>query len=185
MNRCACPARRSSGSLDADFGFTGHYYHQPSGLHLALYRVYDSDLGRWLSRDLLKNAELLQGANLYAYVGNSPVRNTDPSGLSACDLALLNAWWLYKDLQSGKFGGQQPDKLAHCLAHCELAQYCNALDVTAISYGKELVDWLSGGDFDYDDIAANEIGQRCPRKKSCRQWCTSKYPGATYSGTHW
>ncbi len=35
-----------TGSVDADFGFRGHYYHQPSGLHLALYRAYDAALRR-------------------------------------------------------------------------------------------------------------------------------------------
>jgi len=49
-----------SGNLDADFGFTGHYYHAPSGLHLALYRAYSADLGRWLSRDPLYE----EGGNL-------------------------------------------------------------------------------------------------------------------------
>ena len=37
-----------SGSLEADFGFTGHYYHAPSQLHLALYRAYDAGKGRWI-----------------------------------------------------------------------------------------------------------------------------------------
>jgi RHS repeat-associated protein len=40
-----------SGDSDADFGFTGHYVHGPSGLHLALFRAYDADLGRWISRE--------------------------------------------------------------------------------------------------------------------------------------
>jgi RHS repeat-associated protein len=71
-----------SGSLDADFGFTGHYYHQASGLYLALYRAYDSDLGRWISRDPLENAEFLQGPNLYGYVRNSPTGQLDPIGLA-------------------------------------------------------------------------------------------------------
>jgi RHS repeat-associated protein len=45
--------RRSkvSGDLDADFGFTGHYLHAPSGLHLPKYRAYDAELGRWTGRD--------------------------------------------------------------------------------------------------------------------------------------
>src|SRR5258705_10932475 len=30
-----------SGDLDADFGFTGHYVHAPSGLYMALFRAYD------------------------------------------------------------------------------------------------------------------------------------------------
>jgi len=67
-----------SGNVDADFGFTGHYYHQPSGLNLALYRAYDADLGRWMSRDPIAE---LGGINLYGYVGNSPVDSIDPLGL--------------------------------------------------------------------------------------------------------
>src|SRR5438270_9799239 len=34
-----------------DFNFTGLYRHSPSNLDLAVYRAYDPDLGRWLSRD--------------------------------------------------------------------------------------------------------------------------------------
>jgi YD repeat-containing protein len=45
--------RRSltNGTDVVDFGFTGHYYHAPSKLHLAPYRSYDADSARWLSRD--------------------------------------------------------------------------------------------------------------------------------------
>jgi RHS repeat-associated protein len=69
-----------SGSL-FDFGFTGHYFHQKSGLNLAMYRAYNPTLGRWISRDPLEDAEMLQGANLYAYVGNNPLIGVDPLGL--------------------------------------------------------------------------------------------------------
>ena len=34
-----------SGSMDADFGFTGDYWHAPGGLALTLYRGYSADLG--------------------------------------------------------------------------------------------------------------------------------------------
>jgi len=65
------------GDLDADFSFTGHYYHASSGLHLALYRAYDADLGRWLSRDpIAENG----GINLYAYCDGDPVNTIDPDG---------------------------------------------------------------------------------------------------------
>jgi len=67
-----------SGSVDADFGFTGHYYHQPSALHLALYRAYDADLGRWISRDPIAEQG---GINLYRYVSNNPINIWDPLGL--------------------------------------------------------------------------------------------------------
>jgi RHS repeat-associated protein len=69
-----------SGSLDADFGFTGHYYHSPSSLHLAPYRAYDSTIGRWISRDPLGE---MAGFNFYSYVLNEPLNFVDPLGLDA------------------------------------------------------------------------------------------------------
>ena len=68
-----------SGSDVADFGFTGHYVHKPSGLHLALYRAYDADIGRWLNRDPIGEAG---GMNLYRYVLNNPINWFDPYGWS-------------------------------------------------------------------------------------------------------
>lgn len=67
-----------SGDLEVDFAFTGHYFHAPSGLHLTLYRAYEVNSGRWLSRDPM---EELSGINLYGYVGNSPISFIDPYGL--------------------------------------------------------------------------------------------------------
>jgi RHS repeat-associated protein len=78
---------KTSGDLDADFGFTGHYYHTKSNLHLTLYRAYSSTLGRWLSRDPLEDAELSQGPNLYMYVRNNPVNKIDELGLQATNSA--------------------------------------------------------------------------------------------------
>ena len=66
------------GNVEGDFGFTGHYYHQLSGLHLTLYRAYDADLGRWISRDPISERG---GLNLYGYVGNNVPIRSDPLGL--------------------------------------------------------------------------------------------------------
>ena len=70
---------KTSGDLDADFGFTSHYFHAPSGLSLAPFRAYDPNLGRWLSRDPLE--ELNDGINLFTYVRNQPIDRVDFSGL--------------------------------------------------------------------------------------------------------
>ncbi|MEM9276755.1 MAG: RHS repeat-associated core domain-containing protein, partial [Cyanobacteria bacterium P01_F01_bin.143] len=71
----------SGSPSDSDFLYTGHYYHQPTGLHLALYRAYDAKTGRWLSRDPIPNPEMLpEGPGLYRYVASNPVRFTDPDG---------------------------------------------------------------------------------------------------------
>jgi RHS repeat-associated protein len=76
-----------SGELDADFGFTGHFFHEPSGLHLAPHRAYDANLGRWISEDPMG---LDEGPNLYAYVENDPIANVDPSGLYTIDRSCKN-----------------------------------------------------------------------------------------------
>jgi RHS repeat-associated protein len=68
-----------SGDLESDFGYAGYYRHQASGLNATLYRFYDPEIGRWLSRDPLGEEG---GLNLYAYVENDPVNWIDPLGLS-------------------------------------------------------------------------------------------------------
>ncbi|MFI4915557.1 MAG: RHS repeat-associated core domain-containing protein [Phycisphaerales bacterium JB060] len=44
------------------------------------YRVYKSDLGRWVQRD---PAGYVDGANLYEYVMSSPIKMRDPMGLAS------------------------------------------------------------------------------------------------------
>jgi RHS repeat-associated protein len=73
-----------SGDLDADFGFTGHFMHKPSGLYLTLFRAYDAKLGSWLSRDPLGEGA---GLNLFAYSLNNPLNYLDPLGLCFQDWA--------------------------------------------------------------------------------------------------
>ncbi len=89
-----------SGDLDADFGFTGYYYHQASGLNLAPYRGYDPAVGRWLNRDPIGEAG---GNNLYSYVLNNPVLLVDPFGLDA--ILTLQGVYLGNAVNSSEFGG--------------------------------------------------------------------------------
>jgi RHS repeat-associated protein len=87
---------KTSGDLDADFGFTGHFEHQASRLVMAPYRAYDRTQARWLSRDPLGEAG---GLNRYGYVDNSPVTNADLLGLYVnvplADKAAYRAAWQY------------------------------------------------------------------------------------------
>ncbi len=58
----------------------GQYHDRETGLYYNRFRYYAPDLGRYLSRDPVG---LLEGPNLYAYVGNNPINRSDPLGL----------WW--------------------------------------------------------------------------------------------
>lgn len=64
--------------LTTDFRYAGMFYLQEAGLYLTHYRVYDPTNGRWLARDPIEEQG---GTNVYAYVGNNPLRWVDPLGL--------------------------------------------------------------------------------------------------------
>ena len=68
------------GSGSANFQYAGMYLHAASGLNLTLYRAYDPNTGRWLSRDPIGEKG---GINLYGYALDDPIDSTDSSGLSA------------------------------------------------------------------------------------------------------
>jgi RHS repeat-associated protein len=71
-----------AGSLTADFGYTGFYINRTTGLGLTWYRAYDTEKGRWLSRDPLENQI---DFNRYEYVANDPIKLIDPNGLLYTD----------------------------------------------------------------------------------------------------
>src|SRR5476651_1538917 len=72
-----------SGTNLSDFQYAGMYMHQLSGLNLTLFRAYDPNTARWLSRDPISERG---GINLYGYVGNDPINMIDPLG--------LYEWWV-------------------------------------------------------------------------------------------
>jgi RHS repeat-associated protein len=96
-----------SGAL-SDFTYTGHHFDRPTGLNLAQYRGYDSQLGRWLSRDPI---DLAGGLNLYGYVENDPIKYLDPSGEAPMDGATMDRTsgspqdWNDTNFQSGLIQG--------------------------------------------------------------------------------
>jgi RHS repeat-associated protein len=60
------------------FGYAGGLYDPDTGLVRFGARDYDASVGRWTAKDpLLFGGE---DANLYSYVGNSPLNETDPTG---------------------------------------------------------------------------------------------------------
>jgi RHS repeat-associated protein len=107
-----------SGSIDCDFGFTGHYWHATSGLYLSPTRAYDPNLGRWISRDPSGESS---GINLYAYCSGNPISLTDPTGLTdfvpmpgAPDF-LMDPNWFPPETYSNVFTPMGPDPSFSCM----------------------------------------------------------------------
>jgi len=73
-------SRYGSGSISpyTNKGFTGQYNDPTSGLDYYGARYYDPVVGLFVSVD--KKLGDMQGANPYAYVGENPETNTDPTG---------------------------------------------------------------------------------------------------------
>ncbi|MFA6961192.1 MAG: RHS repeat-associated core domain-containing protein [Opitutaceae bacterium] len=69
----------TSNPVNSDVTYTGHLLHAGSGLSMTFYRAYNPKEGLWLSRDPIAEEG---GVNLYGYVGNDPVNDIDPLGLS-------------------------------------------------------------------------------------------------------
>jgi RHS repeat-associated protein len=68
---------------DHDRGYTGHEQLDDSGLIHMNGRIYDPELGRFLSPDpVVQIPEYSQNFNRYSYVLNNPLNATDPSGFS-------------------------------------------------------------------------------------------------------
>jgi len=65
-------------TVENPFRFPGQYYDQETGLHYNYFRYYNPQSGRYLTPDPIG---LEGGINLFAYVENNPLNESDPSGL--------------------------------------------------------------------------------------------------------
>ena len=77
-----------------DFNYAGIFFNADSGLDLTQYRAYDPVAGRWLSRDPIGEESNPVG-NLYSYVNNDALNNTDPLGLYTLQLGIAGGGTIF------------------------------------------------------------------------------------------
>ena len=99
--------------------YRGYYYDKETALYYLNARYYDPEVGRFISADSTQFLEpnTVNGLNLYAYCGNNPVMNVDPSGrFILAALAILGGrafrycngrrvWWIVRNGSGRKFYG--------------------------------------------------------------------------------
>jgi RHS repeat-associated protein len=70
----------------SNLGYTGNHDEGFAGLIEMKGRTYDPLVGQFLQPDpIVSDPYTVQGFNHYSYVGNNPLRFTDPSGFQGCD----------------------------------------------------------------------------------------------------
>jgi RHS repeat-associated protein len=80
-NRTAYADHYQTSAMDVDKGFTGHEMLDDFGIIHMNGRIYDPELGRFLSADpFVQVPEYSQNFNRYSYVLNNPLSYTDSSG---------------------------------------------------------------------------------------------------------
>jgi len=130
------------------YQFTGRQYDAESGLYHYRARAYFPDVGRFMQQD---PAGMVDGANVYAYVGNDPVNGVDPSGT-------IRNWILYIDCVRGTI---RTWELLHQTANVALRQNILAVFTTL---QRCCYKWLGGTPcpiFDYIDRTG--LGAYLPR----------------------
>lgn len=61
--------------------YRGYYYDTETGFYYVSSRYYDPEVGRYLNADgYVSTGQGILGNNMFAYCGNNPVNNCDPSG---------------------------------------------------------------------------------------------------------
>ncbi|MFG3003622.1 RHS repeat-associated core domain-containing protein [Streptomyces calvus] len=102
--------RGTGGALPAatDRGFLGAPEDDATGLSILGARMYDAELGRFISPDELNQPYVPQQMNAYSYTANNPVNFSDPTGLADGRACRCGSRPVLKPNQPAPDGGGTP-----------------------------------------------------------------------------
>ncbi len=159
------------------FAYTGREL-DAGNLYFYRARYYGPDVGRFISEDPVRFHS--DGTNLYPYVGNNPVREIDPSGLShrcwglcggkCCNFSSNDEWWL----DDGVWKRLPPGKCTNILADCD-GMTCGG----GFYYLKDVIDFPGGA----CKTPGKDSCKFAPRRRTPnRQGPNAQPPGPPYPG---
>ena len=172
--------------LPVNHGFTGHTWDAETALYYAPYRYYSPAATRWLTRDPLG---MVDGLNVYGYVGENPVTRIDRTGLSALP---RDGWWNpaywaglalclgvaggYSELEVYITGVNRKGSGAHCLMGCRLQKCMGSNNDMYDMAGRinDIYEWFGAGGYDSArDTQAAKDGAACGKQcdSSCHECC--------------
>jgi len=190
------------------YSFAGREWDETSKLYFNRARYYDPAAARFTSEDPIG---FVGGHNFFQYVMGNPVNFTDPGGLEVypngvpivvrplnfatpmtCAESVVYGMELARQIFMNSFSRyRNSDKIAHCLAHCEISKGCGDTGkkvVEKAGHAKETLDDLIGRTYralgfnpatsrparqvaDPEDFRSNSWGETCPVKMDCMQRC--------------
>ena len=129
--------------------YTGHDWDDAAELYYAPYRYYAPGLARWITRDPLGT---IDGPNVYAYVGDSPILRVDRLGLCSNSLCKQYANSMFRDCmrEAKRFWRRNKREMielydkailridqseSNCRINCEKGYECWPLLVRLCEYG--------------------------------------------------